>query len=1557
VSGTIKPLLRLEGPEAGLVAIPGTRLVGYGYVLSAARVAEITVFLGGTRLCAGAAGLMRSDVTEQHPDEPSLKPEGFAFSGTVPADLPHGPAELVVIARTSAGEARAAVALSIGPQTTQAQALPVPIQDQDSPVANVTDTAMGAEAALILRVEEVQFTKAGLLLVRGWACALTPLERIEIHGPEGILGSARLGLVRRDVARDQIRYPDALRSGFRFEQLADFDVDQHKSLRVIAHAQGLPPRMVLAKIEQVETTHAEPDLELHQEAAKATPPPMLLRLEEAHVSSTGLLRVRGWVVGLGPIDQIRVFVEDRLLGVAEKGLSRADVGETHSDYPDSAHAGFLFQQMLDETFLSGQTLSVVARMAAGGITRQVSTILHLASPIRRAVSTDATIHFHCDEVRLTEDGDVEVLGWAVCASGIATITAQIEGETVGRAQLGRERPDVGNHYPTIPSARLAGFRLAGRTSVRVTGERVLRLLVCGQQGEEREILLPVLATPSLSQQQAGEDGGAGIRFYLDTPTLAAGETGQIATETVRGFLSLAGWALSPAGIAGIEVFLDGISLGEAFYGIRREDIGRAFPTMANALLCGFAMLVSPQVLRRGQHEIRLIVRDKAGASAESSFTVTAEPASNSAGPWMLREKLPRSEIDLHLAIIDAAGPRPFFALEMTLGGAAEQASVAATLASLRRQAYPHWSLHITSAMQNEAAARDMMAALLILEPSLSAHIKWDPIEADAQFRGRLRAGEKLGADALLECAVASAMHAGCDFLYADERRIDPADGEMKAFFKPDWSPDLQLSTNYIGCIWFAKAALYAACAPFDEAEGEYGKALRLTERAQRIVHIPLVLAERATKTLDTAAAERQALRMAAKRRGLRGTVETGCIPGVYRLRRRVPQNGAAVRGPGKGRIPGMVSIIIPTAATRGLIKICLESIRTHSSWRNFEFICLDNISDDNKEWKYFLSENSDKTIKIKEKFNWSRFNNKGAAVARGEFLLFLNDDIEVLPDHPDWLECLIEHAQRPEVGVVGPQLLYPDHKVQHAGMFLSGDVARHAFRFLGAEDPGPFGLARMQRNVTSVTGACYMVRRDVFDALGGFDEAHSVVNNDLDFCLRAQQSGLHVIYTPHTTLIHHEMVSRANIRDIYDVKRFSHAWQSVFLRGDRYFSPHLCTDHDGYVPEAEPTRVIHAGHPLIAAADVKRILVVKLDHIGDFITTMPALRRLKTLFPQAELHVLAARASLTLAALEPAIDEMHEFNFFFAKSAKGQRKLAQKELSALRARLAPYHFDLALDLRRQGDTREVLRSTGATWLAGFDQRYQHPWLDLSVDWEGDIARHSKRAHIGDALLQFVEAIGVMCRTDRHVMASQGSIAEARRRISTLPAIQAITPDLYANRLICVHPGAGNENKQWPNQHFAGLIDLLIEGQDASIVMIGGPDEVSVAESVLADVRRKERVHMLVGKTRLADLPHVLSACELYVGNDSGPKHMAAALGVPTIGIHSGTVDAMEWGPVGPAAVALRRDMSCSPCYLSRIADCHRNLACLRGLKPGDVYRACERMLALAGLAQAERAET
>ncbi len=1505
------PVLKLEAPEPGRVVASGDKLTGYGWIAGAGRVAGVTVFLGDVRMCAAATGLSRSDMTEL--SGPEFHPEGFAFTGTVPS-LPPGPVELVLVARTAAGETRVGVSLVIA----------------GGDVA-LLPTRLVSEPALVVRVEDAILDPDERLVVRGWAVSLSPVQRVEVFGPDGLLGIARGGLLRADVAASYPGYADAGRAGFRLDQMVDAETLVGADLRVVVHAMGLPPRQVVVPVRQ---DRSSPEDEEPVEAVAPAEPAqsaMLLRLEESRVSDEGVLRVRGWAVGLAAIDEIRVYLEDRLLGVAQKSMPRSDVAMVHADYPDSADSGFLLLHTLDESAQAGETIRVVARMF-GGIARQATAALEMPPVIRRPQQGQSTIRLHTDLVSLDEDGAVALSGWAVCSSGIAGIEVELGGVSLGFATCGGDRPDVGNHFPQIPSARSAGFRFAGGGLQPVSGEQIVRVIVRGNEGEAKISLLPVLAAPVTGASSVGQDGGNGIRFYLDSPLYTGTDAGNVARETVRGFMSLAGWALSPVGIAGVEILVDGTSLGEAYYGIRREDIGAAFPTMDNALLCGFAMLVPPQVLRRGSHLVRVIVRDKSGGTADVSFTVEAEPATSQDGPWQLRRKMTDGEVNLELAMIDAIGARPVFELAMPLvdGGKPEMARVQLTLDSLRRQVYAFWRLIVL--LPEGVSAEGLLERHEDLADRVRVRSAAPPGIA-ADWSGPLRPGDLLGVDALLEFAVTACQSTGADFLYADERRVDPGDNEMKAFFKPDWSPDLLLSTNYIGRPWLASAALWARTAVDAQACGEYGVVLQLTEQAERIVHIPRVLCERGTRQLDSTPVERAALRAALERRGVRGRVVPGRSAGTHRVQRRVITKG-------------MVSIIIPTVATRGLVQVCIDSIRLKSTWRNFELVVLDNISEDNVVWKKWVRENADVVVQIKEKFNWSRFNNKGVARAHGEFLLFLNDDIEVLDSSADWLECMLEHAQRPEVGVVGPQLLYPDGKVQHAGMFLADGVARHAFRFSPSDEPGPFGLALTQRNVMAVTGACFMVRRNSFEELGGFDETHAVINNDLDYCLRTQRAGRSVIYTPHTTLIHHEMVSRAKIGDVYNARKFTAAWRSVFLKGDPYFSPHLSAEYDDYVAEAEPTTVLHVGHPLIAAERVRRILVVKLDHIGDFIATLPAFRRLKVLFPNAELHVLAAKASQSLAVLEPAIDRMHELNFFHAQSAKGQKQVARREMDELRSKLESFHFDLAIDLRRQGDTRDILRQTGATWLAGFDQNNSYPYLDIAVPWEGDIARTSKRQHVTDSLLQFVEAIAVACGTDRDVITGFPDRDTARARVSGLPAIVPLLPELFARPLVCVHPGAGNENKQWGTAAFAGLIDLLVEEDDANVIMIGGPDELVTAQDVLQDVVHKERVTLLVGKTSLRDLPNLLRSCDLYVGNDSGPKHMAAAIGVPTIGIHSGTVDASEWGPMGPSALALRRDMTCSPCYLSRISDCHRNLACMRGLKPGDVHRACQRLLAL-----------
>ena len=263
-------------------------------------------------------------------------------------------------------------------------------------------------------------------------------------------------------------------------------------------------------------------------------------------------------------------------------------------------------------------------------------------------------------------------------------------------------------------------------------------------------------------------------------------------------------------------------------------------------------------------------------------------------------------------------------------------------------------------------------------------------------------------------------------------------------------------------------------------------------------------------------------------------------------------------------------------------------------------------------------------------------------------------------------------------------------------MFLANNgVGRHAFRFSAGDDPCYFGLNLTQRNVIAVTGACMLVRREVFERLGGFDEAHQITNNDLDFCLRVHRAGLLTVFTPYASLIHYELASRAGMRDVFDQTQFDAAWKTTFAAGDPYFNPRLSRHADDYRPDDEPVQLVSCGTPLFHTEEIQRILAVKLDHIGDFVTALPALRRLKKLFPHASLTVLAGPPSRALVALEACIDEFIPFAFFHARSQLGERELTTDDYQELARQLRPYRFDLAVDLRKHPSTRDVLKYTGA----------------------------------------------------------------------------------------------------------------------------------------------------------------------------------------------------------------------------------------------------------------------
>ena len=1400
------------------------------------------------------------------------------------------------------------------------------------------------------------------LSISGWALAAAPVLEITVSIDGEVGGTATYGLARPDVAR---LYPDragAPHCGFILSfDLPNLTSDAIEPLLRVRTADGevgerplrveVPPQEMAGGIVDA-LDGAAPEI---PDAGKA---PMQLFINDAAVDRSGLLRIEGWVVCVVQIESVEAFIDDLRIGKVEFGRVRDDVAKVHPDYPNARFSGFTLVTDVSKHGAGGKTITVKA-FARSGIAREATARVAIPQVIADAAAPDSGLHhhydeinLHYDEIKLTTTGQIALRGWAVSGSATQTIAVLLDGDDIGHAEIGLDRPDVGNLFPSLPHARRSGFSFDAQTPKPLEGEHLITVRVSREDGQVHEAAAPVLAAEPRQARVAHTVDDPDLKLHIDTPYLI----GDMVDAPVRGNLEIGGWALARAGVAAIEIAIDDTPAALADYGLRRLDMRAVFPDWAGALTSGYRALVPHRILPKGSHTVSVTLRDMAGRTASTRFAIEVEELSEAPGPWSLRRKMGQAEIDLGRRILERSGRQPMFLVMLPVTDDEESLRKAgATIAALCVQAYPNWRLLIVMPGADKKSRpvgdrllagveglNDRVEMLRDLTPHTLAGIARSAgTPVGEMFFTVLTAGDELGVDAFLEMAVASAMQGDADFFYSDERCRNPASGAVEGFFKPQWSPDLILSTNYVGRLWCARTDLIRAIADPTEillGHGEYDLVLRCTEAATAIRHVPAVLCERVEPGIDDPEhppeQSKQALERALERHGIAGEIREGLVPGTYRLKRVLAK-------------PGLVSIVIPTCAAQGMIEKCIDTLRRVTAYRDYEIICIENIPPANrKKWRGWLRGNADRVISTKEAFNWARFNNLAAVHAKGEYLLFLNDDIEIAD--PEWLETLLAEAQRPEVGVVGPRLLYPDGRVQHAGMFLAAiGQARHAFRYAAGDDPGYFGLALTQRNVIAVTGACLLTRRDAFDALGGFDETQTIVNNDLDYCLRAWRRGLANIYTPHVTLIHHEAISRAGLEDDYDALVFDTKWRDLFLAGDPFFNPHLSKNQDDFSIDHEPTQLLVTGRPVLRRDAIRRILVVKLDHIGDCVIAFPAVRRLKKHFPSARISVLTSHASRPVWSLEPSVEAAIEFDFFHAISGLGELERTEEDWRELHQRLSLEHFDLAIDLRKHTETRPVLQHTNARYLAGFDFRNQFPWLDIALEWTGDQIYAKKRQHNADDLVNLVDAVDAACDSDRAVIVTRPSGSS-----SALAALQRKMPS--TGPIVCVHPTVGNDARQWPLEYFAAVIDRLVDQDGARVVLIGAPGDEAVADAILAQVRHPDRVSSLVGTLPLAELPALLAGVSLFLGNNSGPKHIAAGLGVPTVGIHSGTEDVREWGPVGPNAIAVAREVVCAPCYLAHAADCRRGLACLRQLEPAQVYDACKRLLLTAAPVETAR---
>jgi GT2 family glycosyltransferase len=388
-------------------------------------------------------------------------------------------------------------------------------------------------------------------------------------------------------------------------------------------------------------------------------------------------------------------------------------------------------------------------------------------------------------------------------------------------------------------------------------------------------------------------------------------------------------------------------------------------------------------------------------------------------------------------------------------------------------------------------------------------------------------------------------------VYADEdQQLD--DGTWVApRLKPDFSPEFLLTSGYTGRP-LAMGADVADHLPRFIGSGtgalEHECALAATELAEAVVHIPEVLCHRTTGDSSmTGLLPAPHLEDVLRRRDDPATVEPSHATGSFRLVR-------------PARTDVAVSIVIPFRDAPRLLRTCVDSIvATTGMHSSVELVLIDNGSSDPETLTLMekLCEGPDvRLLSDPRPFNWAALNNAGASEARGDILLFLNNDIEA--HRSGWLSALCAQAMRPDVAATGARLLYPDRRLQHCGLVvgLTG-AAGHPLAGLAEQDAGYLDMAVTARECSAVTGACFATRRDIFELLEGFDEALGVDLNDVDYCLRAATKGLRTMYEPAAELIHHESPSRGTAGGVGDVVQFLERWKGYIAEGDRYFNPHL----------------------------------------------------------------------------------------------------------------------------------------------------------------------------------------------------------------------------------------------------------------------------------------------------------------------------------------------------------------------------------------------------------------
>ena len=671
-----------------------------------------------------------------------------------------------------------------------------------------------------------------------------------------------------------------------------------------------------------------------------------------------------------------------------------------------------------------------------------------------------------------------------------------------------------------------------------------------------------------------------IEFWLDRPL--------VWPKKAR-HLKVTGWCFA---ISGDEITEVRARVRKNFFparfGTPRPDIGLQYDNRPGALRSGFSLQA---IIPPGRSEF--IMEARSGNGPWETFfihpvrgAIFREPSDGDAGDyarWIrCYDQLQRDDLKRVREQITQFHYSPLISVLLPVYNSNLKWLRRAIL-SVQKQLYPRWELCIVDDASTDrkiwpflqrCARRDRRIKLM--RRTENGHISAASNDAlrlaTGDFVALLDHDDELAPTALYFVALALNKNRDLQLLYSDEDKLDEHDRRSEPYFKSDWNPELFLAQNFVSHLSVYRTDLIHRIGGFRigfEGSQDYDLALRCIEqiRPEKIEHLPWVLyhwraGDQSTASNPTAKpyaqeAARRAVQEHLKRTGVAGTV--------------VPSHDVYLQT--KYALPNerpMVSIIIPTRDQASSLKKCVHSIFEKTDYPAYELIVLDNGSYDSEALE-FLAElkkrDGVRVERIDEAFNYSRLNNRGVELSRGTFVALLNNDVEVL--HADWLTEMVSRAMQPKVAMVGARLWYPNGTIQHGGVILgAGGIAGHAHAGLRRGEPGYFARAHLAQDVSAVTTACALVKREVYLQVGGFDENLAVTFNDVDFCLRLREAGYRILWTPYAELIHHESASRGfdnsapkQVRFLAEVDYMKSKWGDILQR-DPFYNPNLSLDED-----------------------------------------------------------------------------------------------------------------------------------------------------------------------------------------------------------------------------------------------------------------------------------------------------------------------------------------------------------------------------------------------------------